>query len=904
MVCALLGCLLTATTQARTFTRIGGSNGLEAQVVPSIIVDHKGFLWIGSREGLFRYDGYRAELFQPDHSSPTAISDTDIRYLYESTDGYIWVGTNTGGLNRYDPLTGEFQHFRHDSTDPASLPDDSVYGISEGPGGDLWVATQKGLGRLSGSTGRFERYRHESGNPQSLPHDWAFSLHLGQGNNFWVSTVGGGLSLWNPATASFTRFDLANLIGGPVELNDVFSAYESVDGRVWIGTRNGLIVLDPVNNTAEMVNLGEQGGYLPVITSIVADTSGRLWLSTMVRGILIVDMHSQQWHTAKSVPLGTKGYLPSQPQMCLTISHDTLFVGTWGSGVYRASLEESPFSLTNRQSVSGELRNEAISSVLASQDVGRPWVGSFGGGVQRLDIITQEVIEADEIFEPFKIAGVLDMVVSETGKNFAATTGGLYQFDENGQDIFHDRHDAANRDGLGEGYVNALAQADEDLWVGISGTGLYRRNQSTGVFKAYRHDAGNDTSLSGDSITALLIGADNNIWVGTRSNGLNFCKVDPWQCEQVSEKLENFSNLSEFSISALYRDRRGRVWVGTDGGGLTLVKVNESGQVTGFEHWGKLEGLLSDGIMAIEEDLDESLWLSTRKGLSRINPATGNIVNFVRESGLPVTHFNAKASSSDEAFVYFGSVGGLLSIPKGTLLKERTPAQVRITRVQRAARGEQTSLILNLEELLIVPFGEIVTVEFATLDYSEVGHEYAYRMQSDESWLELGSQRQIIFHGLPSGSYEFQVRGRDAYGMWNNSPVLKLEIVPPFWMTKWFRISLAIILAMLGVGLHRVRLRMQQRIANEIQRLSERREEALEQALGSDAELKVLTPRQKEILQLVAEGYPTREIAEMLNVSIKTVEAHRTNLMERLEIYDVPGLVRLAIRARLVSPHD
>ena len=134
--------------QARIFTPVGATKGLEARVVPSIILDSKGFLWVGSREGLYRYDGYKAQAFLPQRGNPDAISDIDIRSVYEAVDGSIWVGTNTGGLDRYDPATGKFRNFAHNSADPTSIIDNSINSIVEGPAGLLWVATQKGLSRL------------------------------------------------------------------------------------------------------------------------------------------------------------------------------------------------------------------------------------------------------------------------------------------------------------------------------------------------------------------------------------------------------------------------------------------------------------------------------------------------------------------------------------------------------------------------------------------------------------------------------------------------------------------------------------------------------------------------------------------------------------------------------------
>jgi len=305
--------------------------------------------------------------------------------------------------------------------------------------------------------------------------------------------------------------------------------------------------------------------------------------------------------------------------------------------------------------------------------------------------------------------------------------------------------------------------------------------------------------------------------------------------------------------------------------------------------------------MAIQEDLDESLWLSTRQGLSRLNPATGNVINFVAASGLPVSHFNTNASGSDEGHIYFGSTGGLLVIPKGSLLDERKPPTVRLTAMHQPESDQARQLLRPSNRHLELPYGDILSIEMAVLDFAETSNEYAYRLHSSDPWTELGSQRQIIFRGLEPGRYEFQARGRDAYGIWGESDSLSLAIVPPLWMTRWFQVLLAVIFVVVILLIHFIRQATLKRRAGEMLRLGVKREQALEEQLGSEAELAVLTPRQKEILQLITEGRSTRETAELLGVSVKTVEAHRSNLMERLEIHDLPGLVRLAIRSRLIS---
>ena len=156
----------------RQFRKLGVGRGLDANVVTSMLVDRDGLLWVGSREGLFRYDGYLATAFQPDPNRPGSISDVDIRSLYEADDGALWVSTNTGGLNRRDPVTGQFTQFHHDSANPRSLSSESVYGVAQDANGNLWVGTQNGLNRLDANGREFTRFFHERDKSASLAHNW------------------------------------------------------------------------------------------------------------------------------------------------------------------------------------------------------------------------------------------------------------------------------------------------------------------------------------------------------------------------------------------------------------------------------------------------------------------------------------------------------------------------------------------------------------------------------------------------------------------------------------------------------------------------------------------------------------------------------------------------------------
>jgi len=183
-------------------------------------------------------------------------------------------------------------------------------------------------------------------------------------------------------------------------------------------------------------------------------------------------------------------------------------------------------------------------------------------------------------------------------------------------------------------------------------------------------------------------------------------------------------------------------------------------------------------------------------------------------------------------------VEGLLSVPRGTPLQPRPPAPVRITALERLAKGAGQPLPPSaLRNGFATDFGEVLAVEFAVLDFAETTHEYAYRMKPDDAWTPLGRRRQLTFFGLAAGRYALEVRGRDVFGQWNMSPVLSFEVVPPFWMTGWFR-ALALVAAGLLVHvLHSLRLsRLRQRNLV-LEQLEQQREHALAQATRSQHEL-------------------------------------------------------------------
>ena len=264
---SLVAALTTASfgAGASTFDRVGGDGGPLPEAVTALLQDRAGFVWIGSREGLLRYDGFSFQSFRHDPKDAGSLPDNAIRTLFEDREDALWVGTNTGGLARLDRHSWTFERFRHDSADPGSLSYDSVYAIEEDRAGDLWIGTQRGLNRLDRRTGRMERFL--SGTP-GLQDDYVTALAMDGDGNVWVGTVRGGLNLLDRAAGRFRAFRHDPSDPKSLPSDAVFALARDPSGRLWVGTERGVARLAP-DGAFERVGLELTAGRAgPTITSL------------------------------------------------------------------------------------------------------------------------------------------------------------------------------------------------------------------------------------------------------------------------------------------------------------------------------------------------------------------------------------------------------------------------------------------------------------------------------------------------------------------------------------------------------------------------------------------------------------------------------------------------------------
>ncbi|WP_119717987.1 sensor histidine kinase [Cognatilysobacter tabacisoli] len=817
-----------APAAAPEFRSLGQSRTFQSEVVTEVLRDRVGFLWVGTREGLFLHDGQRFRKFEHAVQDDTSLSSNGVRSLFEDDRGRLWVATITGGLNLLDRASWRFRHWRTDAPAGRGPSHDGVFALAQGDGGRLWVGTQAGLDLFDPATDRFRKVALGKGG------EFVMALLRDRRGRLWVGTFGGGLFRSDDGSR-FVRVD-RSADGAPVP-TDVFTLEQDVRGQVWVGTRGGLYrvgadgatlhaaAFEPVATTQTLVN----------VTEIEPTADGGLWLGTFGVGLYRVDAAQRR---IEYVPLGVEGpggQHVDQGALALD-AHGGLFVGTFGAGLLKARDAALSIRRWREEGESG--------SGLASEDVyavqpdgqGRLYAGSFGGGVDVITLADGGVQPLSLPVEPSlagQINGVLDLLRDPDGTLWAASSRGVYRYRPDDRAFRHYVHpDAATA------YTYALLRDRAGrLWAGTGGGGLLLHRPAQDDFVQFKPRADDPTSLSSDFVTAMLADRRGRLWVGTRSGGVNVCtlRVEQLRCERIG--AGGRLGLSHYHVTSLRETAQGDVLVGTAGGGLNRLRLDAAGRVAAVDRWSRGDGLMDDNVMAMAYAPDGALWLATRGGFTRLDAGLRTIENYGPVDGLPTTVFNPKAVASIDGRLYWGTQQGVLAIDPAVRPPRRVAPATVIASVNGLPPALQPRVPAWEMRSLELPSGQPFSLEFAVLGFDGGDPEYQYRLADSEPWTGLDERGQLTLHALAPGDYALQVRGRRAGSAWTGAAPVALSIVPPWWQRTAVQLgAVALVLAAVVAGFA-LRVRRLRRRNRELRAIQAQREQALAAARDSGARL-------------------------------------------------------------------
>jgi signal transduction histidine kinase/ligand-binding sensor domain-containing protein/DNA-binding response OmpR family regulator len=822
---------------APTFRHLTIADGLSQNAVLAIVQDQRGFLWFGTKDGLNRYDGHSFRVFRHDPFDSGSLSNSAVTALFEDRDGELWVGTEEGGLDRFER---DSETFHRHPLDAGS----QVNAIVQGRDGDLWVATNgDGLARLargeqSDPAAPFQWYRHDAGTPSTLGSDFVYALLEDAEGSLWVGR-GGGLDRLDPGAQGFASYRVDP--EAPVGLMDdrgVTSLLEDSEGRIWMGMTSGLSVLDAARRRIthhrhryETFRFG-----WGQVKAILEDRDGLFWLATPSE-LMRFDPATATFEYLRHDPLAPSGINSNVPTVFLQDRSEVIWVGTNGFGLNVHDPKANRFG-TFRRPDDRPWRQAGFSVYSLFEDsAGTVWIdaGLLYRWNRSTGAFTSFETSSDRT-DDFGNTGVWAMVEEPRGFLWAGGYRGLFHYEIATGGVRHYRHDPADPNGLPEAAVyDLLFDPSGTLWVVTERWLSELVDPEAGRFRSYRY---NDRVASGQwTFPSLVRAPDGVFWFGS-SDGL--VRFDPatGSFRHFRNDPEDRSSLGHNVVRALLLDPTdpgGTLWVGTVGGGLNRFDL----ETEQFTHYTTAQGLPNDVVYAILPDDEGHLWLSTNRGLSRLDPVGGTFRNFDAGDGLQSDEFNSGAafrSASGELF--FGGIYGFNYFRPEEIHDNPHRPEVVITGFRRLNRlenvGDSGSVlersIAETRELRLSHRDNVLTFEFAALDYSAPSkNRYAYRMQGfNDTWIEAGTGRTATFTNLPPGSYTFEVRGSNNDGLWNDEGAsLALVILPPWWRTRWAMGMYALLALAVGLGLRRYemhRLRLEYRLAHEHEEAEQLRE--------------------------------------------------------------------------------
>lgn len=816
-----LSCLVYALpAQVARIKRISVEQGLPSGHILCMLQDREGFIWLGTADGLCRYDGYTFKTYKYNPDDPYSMPSNVVESLYEDRNGDLWIGL-AGGLARFDKAAERFTSSIYRPDDSTSIAPSATIGIYEDPKGRFWVSTFNGcLQEMDRGRGTFRCYFPE---PESYYRENTiicapiFPDPVCE-DCFWFACLVPGqwrLFSFNGTKKTFSPVVSDSLPPGAYIWDLVYD-----DDTAWFVTSAGLRPFDLKTRTfTGFEHFPEDFKKLrrKALTCAMKIRPGLIWVATATDGVYVLDKTRGCIAHYRHDPADPASLGSNDIQALLYDRSGTFWAGANGKGLNRIVPTEQRFHNFYLNPASRPALQDNSANAFLERRGDEIWIASDNAGMFLFDPSTRQLLQAGQRYpalDSLNSASIFAACATPDGQLWFGSNGhGMLRFDPRKNTLQKFRNDPSDSSSLGADYVSTLlSDRAGRLWAGTF-HGLDRFDPQSGRFEHYYAvDPFKPANLFLNHIKCLYEDQQGNIWAGL-SNGLALFDPALPQFHYVLQAGGHaISRIRR--VNAIYRDGGGVLWAGAGDGLYRVVFPDPANPRAGtpkIRRYTEAEGLPHQAVFSISQDSRGRLWINTMRGLSLFrNPLHGDkqapdFKNFGVADGLQNGALEQAALfRSKTGLLFVGGQTGFDLVYPDSINDDTFLPPVRITALEkfdkdRPDAGAIVEKGVSVRDEVVLSYkNNIFSIEFAALDFREpASNQYAYRLLGfSDNWVRLGTQRKVTFTNLSPGTYTFEVRGANSDGIWNETPAsLRIVVTPPWWKTVWAYVVYALLFA-------------------------------------------------------------------------------------------------------------
>lgn len=798
-------------------TNFDGSTGFYSRMVRCFLKDEKGFVWIGTSDGLYRYDGYTFRNYHKQANDTSSLPDNNVIQLSAGKDGRIWIGMAKGGVSCFDPATGKFRNY------PIRMDGKTVQAevtmLLVDHSNEVWVGIkQKGLWQLNKETADYRPYQVLTDPQKLIPDPDLFASTTistaveGGPGILWLGTYY-GLFRFTTATKELRPIRSKPLQAGLFREDDFISV--ALDGdQLWLGSWAGGLTRYHIRNGQwknYKINWAEPKKYTTNIISGVKVRSGKeLWVSSNDRGLGIFNKQTEQFSFYSDDPVH-KNDIPAI--LCYDVATDPYnniwLMHEWG--LTRIQPRESKFRFTevpvsktdNKQFYYiRDLVEDEDHIYIATLLADGLHVKNKKTGIDRHFPVAFMPGE-----EPF--LSVFKLLKDSRGTVWVVSRDYIYQYDIRQEKLVQVQQPPLLPRQKGSSLFNNIAEDGKgNIWITSGRSGVFRYDPVTRQYEHFYNDPGNEHSLNANAITAITADRFGRVWVGGPRG--TFAYYDP-----VTRRFNGYAFYASKSntgttnnITALLADRNDHLWVGTDDGLVQIRLAQQEPSVA--KVFTSQDGLRGDLVYAIRQDRKGSIWFTTNSSLCMVNQRTQRINSLLLQNDVMKTVADGIFLTANASQLQVLTYGGYYSFDPVTLREKQKDSVVTITSFR--VKDKEYYYEQELKEKGEIRLGateNLFTFEFTVLDFSQSdSRQYAYMLEGfDKNWINAGNRRYASYTNIPGGNYVFRVKSLDSYGDVNSAVVsIPIHVNMPFYKAWWFVLIVTLVITSLLYVFYRFRI--------------------------------------------------------------------------------------------------